>query len=86
VFGGLNDDFSGALSEALAGAEIEGHAGPAPVVDLQPECNEGFRVGIRGDVLLLAITGTGWPSTTPSPYWPRTAQVRTSSGSSGWMA
>ena len=30
----LDDDFGCALSEAFAGAQIKGNAGPAPVVDL----------------------------------------------------
>src|ERR1700687_1923755 len=51
----LNDDFGGAPLEALAGAEIERHAGPAPVVNLQLHGDEGFGVGVWRDVGLAAI-------------------------------
>src|SRR6202011_3691624 len=52
----LNNDFGGALLEALAGAKIEGNSGPAPVVDLQLEGDEGFGVGVRSHVGLAAVT------------------------------
>jgi hypothetical protein len=51
----LDDDFRGAPGEALAGAEIEGHAGPAPVIDLELEGDERFRVRFGSDVGLAAI-------------------------------
>ena len=53
----LDDDFGGALREALAGAEVEGNAGPAPVVDLEFQRDEGFGVGVGCDVGLAAIAG-----------------------------
>ena len=53
----LNHDFGGALGEALAGAEIERNAGPAPVVDLELEGDEGVGVGLGIDVGFLAIAG-----------------------------
>src|SRR4029450_10189818 len=36
---------------ALAGADEEGHAAPAPVVDLQLDRGEGLRGRVGGDVL-----------------------------------
>src|SRR5882757_9065399 len=51
----LNDDLGGALREPLPGAEIEGNAGPAPVVDLKFQSDEGFGVGFRRDIRLAAI-------------------------------
>src|SRR5271170_4350595 len=41
----LNHDLSAALGEALAGAEVEGDAGPAPVVDQEASGDEGFGAG-----------------------------------------
>ncbi len=51
-----DDAFSAA--ELLAGAQIEGHAGPAPVVDLDLERNEGLRIGVgrdAGDVAVAVV-------------------------------
>src|SRR6201998_1470370 len=53
----LNDDFGGALGEALAGAEIKRDIGPAPVVDEKFCGDESFRARLRADVLFLAIAG-----------------------------
>ena len=44
-----------AMRQRLAGAQIEGHAGPAPVVDGQPQRDECLRRAGRGHVLLAAI-------------------------------
>ena len=41
-----NDDFRHLLTHALAGTQIKGHAGPAPVVDEGFDCNEGFCIRI----------------------------------------
>ena len=46
-----------ALGELLAGAQVERHAGPAPVVDLDPQRHEGLGVGVVGDLLLAAVAG-----------------------------
>src|ERR1700676_1237383 len=51
----LHDDFGGALREALAGAEVEGNARPAPVVDQKFQGNEGLGVGLRIDVGFFAV-------------------------------
>ena len=39
----LNDNFSCAFGEALAGAEIERNVGPAPIIDNQFCGDESFR-------------------------------------------
>jgi hypothetical protein len=46
------------LAEALAGADVEGHAGPAPVVDLELEGGVGLGAGFGIDALFLAVAGT----------------------------
>src|SRR3954468_11894052 len=43
-----------ALGQALAGAQVEGHALPAPVVDKGLDRDEGLGVGVGGDAVLLA--------------------------------
>ena len=43
------------LGETLAGAQIERHARPAPVVDAAFEGDEGFGVRLRADTFLAAI-------------------------------
>src|SRR5690606_34701726 len=42
----LDDDFRDAACQALAGAQVEGHAGPAPVGDLGLDGDEGFGVAL----------------------------------------
>ena len=51
----LDADLGGALAHALAGAEVEGHAGPAPVFDFEAEGGEGLGAGLGIDALFLAI-------------------------------
>ena len=41
-------DDAGRLRHALSRAQVEGDAGPAPVVDLAAERDEGLVVGVRG--------------------------------------
>src|SRR5208283_659752 len=53
----LDDNFGGTLGKSLAGAEVEGNASPAPVVDLEFYGDESFSVGLRIDVGLAAIAG-----------------------------
>src|SRR5712664_1332581 len=55
----MHDDFRGAPLEALSGAEIEGHSGPAPVVDLQLHGHERFGIRVRRDVGFAAIAVHG---------------------------
>ncbi len=50
-------DDPGPLGELLAGAQVERHACPAPVVDLDPQRHEGLGVGVVGDLLLAAVAG-----------------------------
>jgi hypothetical protein len=49
----LHRDLGVAGGEVLAGAEIEWHAGPAPVVDAELERDIGLVEGIRRDVGLM---------------------------------
>ena len=53
----LDPDRRRALRHPLAGPQEEGHARPAPVVDLEPERDEGLGSRFRIDRLLLAIAG-----------------------------
>src|SRR6185437_447663 len=43
------------LRQALTGADVERDAGPAPVVDQQPERDEGLGQRTGRDVVLLAV-------------------------------
>ena len=52
----LDADLGGLLLEALARAQIDRHAGPAPVFDLQTESGVSLSAGVGIDPLLLAIT------------------------------
>ena len=45
------------LGQPLAGAQVERHALPAPVVDEGLDGDEGLGVGVGGDALLLAVAG-----------------------------
>ena len=51
----LNHDFGFALRQALAGAQIKGNTGPAPIIDLELQGHERFSVRIAGHVRLAAI-------------------------------
>ena len=81
----LDGDLRHPLGQSFSGPEVKWHPGPAPVVNHETEGNIGLGPGIRGHPWLCPIAGTGFPSTVPSPYCPRTALDRTSSGSIGWM-
>ncbi len=48
-------DDPGTLGELLAGAQEERDAGPAPVVDLDLQRDEGLGVGVLRDLLLAAV-------------------------------
>ena len=43
--------------QTLAGAEVKGNVGPAPVIDQQLHGDEGFGLGIRRNARLRAIGG-----------------------------
>src|ERR1700722_2827612 len=45
------------FGETFAGAQVEGHAGPAPVVDGALQCDEGLGVRLGVDTLLAAVAG-----------------------------
>ena len=47
---------AGALGHLLAGSQVEGNAGPAPVVDLALERHEGLGVGVIGDALVVLVS------------------------------
>jgi hypothetical protein len=51
----LDGDLGHAARQALAGAEVKGHAVPAPVVDLQPEGDEGVGGALWLDALFLGV-------------------------------
>ena len=50
----LDDDLGGAFGQALAGAQVEGHAGPAPVVDVEGGGGVGIGLGLRMDAVFFA--------------------------------
>jgi len=52
-----NGDLGVAHAHALAGAQVERHAGPAPIVDHHLQRHVGFGLALRRDVGLLAVTG-----------------------------
>ena len=58
----VDDDPSRAAGEALAGAEVERHALPAPVVDVDSHRDEGLRAGVCCDAILLAVAGHPFPA------------------------
>ncbi len=50
-----DDDFGAGHRQALAGADVEGDAAPAPGIDLQLQGGKGFHLGIGGHSLLLPV-------------------------------
>src|SRR6185295_19452104 len=52
-------DFAGAMRKRFPGAQIEGHAGPAPIFHEAFERDKGFRRGIRMGPLLTTIAWDG---------------------------
>ena len=52
----LDAELGRALGEALACADVERHARPAPAVDEQAQGGEGLGERTRGHVLLVAVT------------------------------
>ena len=48
----LDEDFGRAPHHALAGAQIEGHALPAPIIDMGLDGHEGFRVAVAAQFLV----------------------------------
>ena len=50
-------DLGDLARQALAGAQVERHARPAPVVDLQAQRREGLGARVRRDALLLGVAG-----------------------------
>jgi hypothetical protein len=82
----LNHDLGGALRQPLSRAQIERHVRPAPVVDEQLHRDERFGAGIRRHIRLGPIALNLLSPSMPSPYWPRTVRVSTSSSVMGESA
>ena len=55
----MDRDLRPPRGQALARAQIERHAGPAPVVDAELERGVGFDRGAGSDVLLLPVAWNG---------------------------
>ena len=53
----IHHDVGLARAQALAGAQVEGHAGPAPVVDLGPQRDESLGRAVRGNAGFVAVAG-----------------------------
>ena len=62
------------LGQPLAGAQVERHAGPAPVVDVGAQRDEGLGVG-RPAALVGVGRRPACPRPRPALYWPRTLQL-----------
>jgi hypothetical protein len=77
----LDRDRRLATRQALAGADVEGRVGPAPVVDVELRRHVRLRDGVGPDVLLLPVAGGLRTLDEPGP-WPRT----TSAGAGGRRA
>ena len=56
TFLSVNGDLGDTAGKALAGPQKEGHAIPAPVVDLQAQSDEGLGLAIRRNVCLFTVT------------------------------
>ena len=69
----LDEDLGVALRHALAGAQVEGHALPPPIVDVGLQGDEGLGVAVMAD--LVGIAGHGSPSIAPRAYWPMTRRA-----------
>ena len=84
----LDRDLGDALGQPLAGAHVERHAGPAPVVDEERARRRRCRSANRGRRPAPGGSpGRPAPPMRAGPYWPGTASARTSSGvMGGWSA
>ena len=56
----MNRDFRGRFGEAFADSDVKWYLGPAPVIDMQSERDEGFGGGIWLYILFAAIAGNGF--------------------------
>ena len=77
------------LRQALAGAQVERHVGPAPVVDRRASARRRSRCSSPGPRLVSAAVGRHALARrcVPAPYWPRTVRRQHVLGaSSGWIA
>src|SRR5262249_52134822 len=74
-------DLGRAQRQALAGAQVERHAGPAPVVGLDAPRGGGVGARVGGAALAGAVGGgPAAPASQPAVYCPRTASRAGSSG------
>ena len=53
----VDDDFGETQRQVFAGADVEGHTAPAPVIDLQAQRHVGFGAAVRGDAFFLTVAG-----------------------------
>jgi hypothetical protein len=74
----LDRDLGRALGHALAGAQVERDAGPAPVVDLEARRDERLRLGLADRPRPPRDSLDRLPPTQPWSYWPRTTSRATS--------
>jgi hypothetical protein len=83
----VDDELGELAPHALARAQEEGHALPAPVVDEEFECRKCVARAVGRHVGFLAIAArTTAPSISARAYWARTASRGTSSGEMGRTA
>ena len=69
------------LGQPLAGADVDRHAGPAPVVDLELHGHVGLGLAVGVDALLLAVAGhRAGPRTSRRRTGPAPRRSATSSG------
>ncbi|MNH30884.1 hypothetical protein D3C79_912010 [compost metagenome] len=52
----VDDDLRQLLRHALAGTQVERHAGPAPVADIGTQGDEGFGVALGVGVVFFQVT------------------------------
>ena len=80
----VDDDLRVARRQALAGAQVERHAGPAPVLHLGAQRDEGLGAAVRAAPCLpRGSPAPRLPSTLPARYWPRTTSRATLSAVNG---
>ena len=71
----LDRDRRLALRHSLPDTDVEGRAGPAPVVDVELRGDERLRPRVGRDARLLPVAGHLLSLDEPGPYWPRTTRV-----------
>ncbi|MNR34374.1 hypothetical protein D3C85_1521430 [compost metagenome] len=56
----MDDDLRQFLRHALAGPQVERHAGPAPVADIGTQSDEGFGVALGVGIRFFEVTRYGF--------------------------